>query len=214
MKNKILIISSSLVVLGLLFWLSSFLYKKEETKRLSFVAQQDFAVFVRDYSPKKGNENPQVHLVEFFDPECESCREFYPIVKQLLNEFEGKVQLVLRYAPFHPNSTFAVKMLEAARKQGKYWETLEVMLQYQPQWGSHHHPRPELLWKYIELVGLDLEKLKVDMESPEILKNLAQDVEDARTLNVRGTPTFFVNGKPLQGFGPDFLRNAIEQELK
>ena len=88
----------------------------------------------------------------------------------MLNDFEGQIQLVVRYAPFHPNSQFAIKILEAARKQGKYWEALETLLRFQPQWGSHHDPKPELIWNYLPEAGVDVEKIRVDMNDPEIEK--------------------------------------------
>src|SRR5690606_28131327 len=120
--------------------------------------------FVREYSPRFGSENAKVILTEFLDPECESCRAFYPVVKSLLSEFGDKVQLVVRYAPFHQNSRVAIKALEAARFQGKYWESLELLFFHQPQWGDHHNPRPELIFEFLSQLGLNMEQLKSDME--------------------------------------------------
>ena len=53
------------------------------------------------------------------------------------------MRLVVRYAPLHQGSDTAVKILEAARLQGKYWEAVEKAMAFQPQWASHDHPRPE-----------------------------------------------------------------------
>ena len=152
-------------------------------------------------------------MVEFLDPECESCREFYPYVKMLLKENEGKIQLIVRYAPFHGNSRFVIRILEASRKQGKYWEVLENLFQYQPLWGSHHEPKPDLVWKYLPETGVDIEKIKKDMMDPAIDEMIAREVSDAENLGVRGTPTFFVNGKMLQIFGYEPLRELIQKEL-
>ena len=89
--------------------------------------------------PKKGTvyREQRVVLVEFFDPACETCREFHPYVKELLAAHPGKVRLVLRYAPFHQGSDTMVLILEAAGRRGRFWETLEVMYATQPQWASH-----------------------------------------------------------------------------
>jgi protein-disulfide isomerase len=132
----------------------------------------------------------------------------------LLQENEGKVQLVVRYAPFHPNSRFAIKILEAARKQGKYWEVMEVLFQYQPQWGDHHHPQPELIWKYLPESGVDVARIKEDMNDPAIDEMIEKEIQDLKDLGVRGTPTFFVNGRPLERFGFEPLRELIADELK
>lgn len=213
MNKKIVMVVVALVGLGLIFFGASRLYKSQESQKLSFIAQENFEVFVRDYSPKLGALKPKVYLVEFLDPECESCREFYPMVKMLLSEFEGQVQLVVRYAPFHGNSEFVIKVLEAARKQNKYWEALETLFRYQPQWGSHHHPRPELVWQYLPESGVNVDQIRADMTSPEFEKIIEQDMADARTLGVRATPSFFVNGRPLEQFGYEPLRSLIKEEV-
>jgi protein-disulfide isomerase len=214
MKNKFFLISASIILIIGTFFIAKKMYQSKDAENLAVMAQTDLAKFVPDYAPTLGATNPEVYLVEFFDPECESCRDFYPLVKMLMNEFEGKVQLVMRYAPFHGNSKFAIKILEAARKQDKYWEALEVLFRYQPQWGSHHHPRPELIWQYLPEAGVDIEKIKTDMEDPAIAAMIEKEISDGQALGVRGTPHFFVNGKPLETFGLEPLRDLIRATLK
>ena len=80
----------------------------------------------RPHSPVFGNPAAKVTIVEFFDPSCETCRAFYPIVKGIVTSSFGQVRLVVRYAPLHKGSDTAVKILEAARQQGKYWEAVET----------------------------------------------------------------------------------------
>jgi len=213
MKNKSIIILSSILTLVGIFFAGVKYYQSIQNEELEALSKKEFLKFVPDYAPKLGPERPKVYLVEFLDPECESCREFYPYVKMLLKENEGKIQLVVRYAPFHGNSRFVIRILEASRKQGKYWEVLENLFQYQPLWGSHHDPKPDLVWKYLPETGVDIEKIKKDMLDPAIDEMIASEVSDAENLGVRGTPTFFVNGKMLQVFGYEPLRELIQKEL-
>lgn len=213
MKSKAFLYLVSAVVLVAVFVVSALIYKNSQKERLSFLASENAELFVRDHSPRYGNPAAKVILTEFLDPECESCRAFYPVVKSLLSEFDGKVQLVVRYAPFHKNSKTVIKALEAARFQGKYWEALELLFYHQPQWGSHHDPKPELIFEYLPKLGLDMEQLKSDMEAQKIQAIMVQDEQDLRTLNVRGTPTFFVNGTQLENFSPDGLRALLKKEL-
>jgi protein-disulfide isomerase len=213
MKNKSIIILSSIVTLVGIFFAGIKYYQSIQSEELEALSKKEFLKFVPDYAPKLGPERPKIYLVEFLDPECESCREFYPYVKMLLQENEGKIQLVIRYAPFHGNSRFVIRILEASRKQGKYWEVLENLFQYQPLWGSHHDPKPDLVWKYLPETGVDIEKIKKDMMDPAIDEMMAREVSDAESLGVRGTPTFFVNGKMLQVFGYEPLRELIQKEL-
>ena len=126
----------------------------------------------------------------------------------------GKIKLVLRYAPFHDGADYFVKILEAAKKQGKYWQTLEVMYKSQSYWASHHNPQSQLLWRVLPEAGLNLEQLEKDIDSPEIAQLIKQDLADAQTLNVKKTPGFIVNGKPLQNFGYNQLIELVEAEIQ
>jgi protein-disulfide isomerase len=212
-KNKIIIISLVLLTLIAVFIAAAKVYQSNQTAELDKVAREYLKKFVPDHAAKLGPDNPKVYLVEFLDPECETCRAFYPLVKSILDETEGKVQLVVRYAPFHQNSKFAIKILEASKKQGKYWETLEVLFRYQPQWGDHHDPRPDLIWNYLPEAGVDVERIRNDMNDPAFDELIAQEVKDLKELRVTGTPSFFVNGKPLEVFSYEGLKDLINSEL-
>jgi len=213
MKNKTyLYIGSFALVLGA-FLLGTKLYKDSKKDAFSFMAKENAEVFVRPHSPRFGNPEAKVVLIEFLDPECETCRLFYPHVKNLIKEYEGKVQLVVRYAPFHGNSKIAIAAVEAAKKQNLYWESLELLYKRQPEWGSHHNPRIDLIFEFLPALGLDMKKLKEDMKDPAIKEIIEQDTKDLRTLVVRATPTFFVNGRPLEKFGFNFLKDLIQEEV-
>ena len=212
MKKQIIVLISS-VFLILLFVLGVFIYKIQQAKKYGFMAQENASTFVREHSQTLGSDDAKVYLVKFSDPACETCSRFHPFVKKLMAVNSGKIKLVIRYAPFHDGADYMVKILEAAGKQGKYWETLDVMYKTQSYWASHHNPKPQLIWKFLPSAGLDLEKIRNDMNDPEIAKLIQQDLADAKTLNVRKTPGFFVNGKPLTSFGYRQLQDLIESEI-
>lgn len=214
MKNqKITVIATAiLVIVG--FAAAIFFYQNAQQERYGFLAQENAETFVRDHSPTIGPKDAKVYLVEYMDPECESCRMFYPAVKKIMKDHKDKVRLVIRYVPFHRNSKFAIAILEASRKQNLYWETMEIVFKTQPAWGDHHNPQPEKLWGFLPAVpGLDIDKLKNDMKDDGIQKIIEQDMKDAQTLGVRQTPTFFVNGQKLQQFGYEPLLALIRSEL-
>ena len=210
-KQYIIIFSGALLIL--LFVLGIYLYKNYQAEKLDFMARENAAVFVREYSQTLGSDDARVFLIKFSDPACETCAAFHPFVKRLMAVNPGKIKLVIRYAPFHDGADYFVKILEAARKQGKYWETLDVMYKTQRYWASHHNPKPQLIWRFLPRAGLNLEKIRKDMNDPEIQQIIDQDLADARTLNVRKTPGFFVNGKPLERFGYQQLRDLVESEI-
>lgn len=212
MKKQYMVLIS-IVFLILLFVLGINLYKSQQTRKYGFMARENASTFVREHSQTLGSDDAKVYLVEFSDPACETCSAFHPFVKKLMAANPGKIKLVVRYAPFHDGADYFVKILEAARKQGKYWETLEVMYQTQRYWASHSNPQPKLIWKFLPRAGLDLVKIRNDMNDPEIAKLIQQDLADAKALNVRKTPGFFVNGKPLTSFGYKQLKELVESEI-
>ena len=211
-KLNIVILSS--IFLVLLFVLGIYLYKTQQAKNLDFMARENASIFVREYSPTLGSDDAKVYLIKFSDPACETCSAFHPFVKKLMAVNPGKIKLVLRYAPFHDGADYFVKILEAAKKQGKFWETLDIMYRTQRHWASHQNPQPQLIWRFLPRAGLDLNRIRKDMNDPEIEKIIRQDLADAKTLNVRKTPGFFVNGKPLTSFGYQQLQNLVESAIK
>lgn len=203
----------SVVVLILAFVFGSSYYKGKQAENIGFLAQENAELFVRDHSQTLGSDDAKVYLIEFMDPACETCAAFSPFVKRMMVTNPGKIKLVLRYAPFHDGSDYFVKILEAAKKQGKYWETLNVMYKSQPYWASHSNPQPQRIWQFLPQAGVDVERIRRDMNDPAIAKLIDQDIADAKTLNVRKTPGYFVNGKPLQTFGSKQLLQLVQSEI-
>jgi protein-disulfide isomerase len=176
---------------------------------------------VRLDSPTLGSADAPVTLVEFLDPECESCGAFYPTVKQILKDYGGKVRLVVRYMTFHRNSALAAAFTEAAGEQGKYWEMQETLFRRQPEWGERHgEPQASpiespaaLFEKYAMGLGLDVERIKSAVAQNRYAAKLERDQSDGQSLGVTRTPTFFVNGRQLARFSEQDLRSLIDEEL-
>jgi protein-disulfide isomerase len=211
--KKQLIVLISIVILILLYVLGTNIYKSHKVKKYGFMAQENASTFVREYSQTLGSDDAKVYIVKFSDPACETCSAFHPFVKKLMAANPGKIKLVIRYTPFHDGADYFVKILEASKKQGKFWETLDIMYRTQRHWASHHDPKPQLIWRFLPKAGLDLDKIRKDMNNPEIDRIIKQDLADAKTLNVRKTPGFFVNGKPLPRFGYKQLQELVESEI-
>jgi protein-disulfide isomerase len=211
--NKQKIVLLSVVSLLVVFAFGAYTYSNNQAKEADLVSKKNEEIFIRDYSTVIGNSDAKVTLVEFLDPACETCSAFYPITKKLMAKYEGKIKHVIRYAPFHKGADYVVKLLEATKKQGKYIETLEALFMYQDQWVNHHEPHIDTVWELMAYLGLDLQQLKEDFNDPELDKLIKQELSDAKTLGVKKTPQFFVNGKILQNFGQQQLIDLIESEL-
>lgn len=176
---------------------------------------------VRPDSPTLGAADAKVTIVEFLDPECESCRAFNPTVKKILKDYDGKVRLVVRYMPLHPNSLSAATFTEAAGEQGKYWQAQEMLFQKQPEWGTKHGaPSGEqadintLFKKYAVELGLDTNKMDAAFAENRYAAKLERDKKDGQALGVMQTPTIFVNGRQLARLYEADLKSLIEEELK
>jgi len=169
---------------------------------------------VRAHSPIIGPADARVTIVEFFDPSCEACRAFYPIVKQILAQFPKDVRLVLRYTPLHEGSDEAVRILEAARLQGKLEPVLEARLERQPEWAVHGAPDLEKAWTFAGDAGLDVSQARRAATSAEIDDVLSQDIADVQANGVKRTPSFFINGKTLTKFGPQELHDLVRSEVE
>jgi len=213
MKQKTIFITAAILLVAL-FAGAAQLYRTQKAQQAAQSAAQNKEVLVRFHSPSIGNTDARVHIVEFLDPACETCAAFYPLVKKMMAANPSDIRLSIRYAPFHQGSEDVVRMLEASRKQGKYWQALEAVLASQPGWVQNHSARPDMVWPYLARIGLDTERIRSDMNSPEVVRAISQDVGDARTLKVTKTPEFFVNGRPLPSFGLEQLRDLVDEELR
>lgn len=212
MKRLIVAASCLVVVAG--FLIAAHWFKSQRAEQLGFLAQEHASTFVRPHSPTFGSKDAKVFIVEFTDPACETCAAFSPIVKRFMATYPEKIQLVVRYAPFHGGSSDAVRVLEAAKMQGRFSETLDLLYRNQHVWTQHHQVFADRIWQLLPQAGLDLKRLEMDMADPRITAVIEQDLADAQTLGVRKTPGFFVNGKPLEPFGEGPLAALIDAEVR
>ena len=210
MKRRSVFITAA-VALVAAFVVGTLFYQSRKADSTQALARQ--ALLVRDYAPTKGAADAKVHIVEFLDPACDTCRSFYPFVARMMAANPGKIRVTIRYAPFHSNADYVVKALEAARKQGKYWEALEALFAAQPHWAPNHTPQPDLVLLDLAGLGLDFDRLQQDMNAPDIARNVAQDIADAKALNVTQTPEFFVNGRAMPSFGYEQLTALVNDAL-
>lgn len=212
MNRNALVVGAGGLLIGV-FAAAAVVYQDKQTAETVAVVKKESGALVREGAQRLGDPAARVTIVEFFDPACETCAEFAPHLKGFVDQGAGRVQLIERYAPLHPGSDKMVAILEASAAQGKYWETLEIMFSTQHTWANHQNPQPELIWGLLEQGGIDVARLKTDMENPAIAALIAEDVKAAKALGVTQTPEFFVNGKPLPTWGLRQLNDLVASEL-
>ena len=212
-RSRNLLIGSvvaALVVAGI--WM--LLFSSKATQPSQPATTNNAAALASEHSPMLGAAGARVHIVEFLDPACETCATFFPVVKQMLADNPGRIRLSIRHVPFHQGSEYVVRLLEASRRQDKYWQTLEALLASQARWAPHHTVQPDLVWPALAGIGLNAEQLMADMNAPEVEQRMQRDIDDARTLKVTATPEYFVNGRPLPSFGLQQLQSLVGEALQ
>lgn len=212
--RQFIIVVLSIVITGFV----AAVWNVNRTIRVSNV-QSDILIgegeLVRPHSPILGSDTAPVTIVEFFDPACETCRAFHPILKDILETYPDDVRVVIRYTPFHGRmSEFGVRILETARLQGIFEPVLESILRDQPEWASHTGMRLDSLINTAISAGLNSEDALKQIMSSEVTRVFNQDWNDVDALGVQKTPTFFVNGILVDPFGEDQLRQLVADEVE
>jgi protein-disulfide isomerase len=156
-----------------------------------------------------------VVFVEFLDFECEGCRAAYPIVEQLREDFAGEVTFVARYFPLpgHFNAERAARAVESAARQGEFEAMYHRMYETQAEWGEASVPHDDLFRSFAEEIGLDMARYDADYASEEVAERVQRDVDDGVSLNVQGTPTFYIDNRLVQPESGQDLVDALEDAV-
>jgi protein-disulfide isomerase len=182
---------------------------------LSSVPQVDQKVLIRPDSHQTGPKNAKVTFVEFGDYQCPACGVVYPTVKQLEEEYKGKVNFVFRNYPLpqHNNAMIAAEAAEAAGEQGKYWQMHDKLFSTQGDWSNNSNPL-DLFDNYAKDLKLNVDQFTKAVQTNKFNKKISADKQDGVTVNIQYTPSFFINGHLIGGAATyDTLRNAIESQL-
>ena len=148
----------------------------------------------------KGDKDAPVTLVEYLDFECESCGAYYPIIKELEKEFGAKFRVVTRYFPLpgHKNSMQAALAVEAAGRQGKYFEMHDILFESQKEWSEKSVADATLFVPYAKKLGLNLEQFDRDRKDEVVKARVERNKTEGNKLKINGTPSFFLNGAKIQ----------------
>ena len=157
-------------------------------------------------SPSRGPENASVVVVEFADFECPFCRSMAPQLDQIWERRKDKLRFVYKFMPLtmHTHSKEAARAAIAAQMQGKFWEMSHELF-------TQKSLEQQDLERYAKALGLDVDRFRVDMQSPATTARLEADQKVANDLGVTATPTLYINGRQ---YTADFdLTEWLDQEL-
>ncbi len=160
-----------------------------------------------DDDPSKGTIGAPITIVEFSDYECSYCAQAAGDVEEILARYEGKILFVYRDYPQFPNAPKAAEAAQCAGSQGKFWEMHDLLFANQNQLAA------EFLPEYANQLGLDVDQFNECMGNGVFTNEVNRDKVDGETYQVRGTPTFFVNGYRIPGASFDALTQQIDALL-
>ena len=175
----------------------------------------DEKLLVGDESHKIATDGAKVTIVEFGDYQCPACGAAHPVVKQILNDYQGQITFVFRNfpLPMHNNAKISAEAAEAAATQGKFWEMHGKLYETQNTWAESSKPL-DLFVNYAQELGLDADKFKEDVDGNKYSDRINKDKSDGNALGVNSTPTFFINGEKLVGASNyNTLKSKIDSQL-
>jgi protein-disulfide isomerase len=164
-----------------------------------------------------GPASAPAKLEEFGDFECPPCGLLHPILVKMHQEFGDKLQITFREFPLvppHQHALSAASAAEAAGLQGKFWEMHDMLYENQKSWHDAFDVRP-IFEDYAKRVGLDVARFKEDINGNLVGQRISLDGIRGHALNVKGTPTVFLNGKevPFESLPEEKLRVVINNAL-
>lgn len=161
--------------------------------------------------------NPQATLVLFTDYECPYCAKMDPLIQQAKEDYGDQVRILVRNYPLakHVNAEPAAQAVEAAAEQGALEEMAATIFEHQADWAAKIDP-DETFAQYAEDLGLNLEKFRADYSSEAIKARVAKDLQDAKSLQLKGTPTLILDGQALQLESVDYaeLQEPLDEALQ
>ncbi|RMG94814.1 MAG: thioredoxin [Deltaproteobacteria bacterium] len=164
-----------------------------------------------DKDPHKGAAEPLVTIVEFSDFQCPYCSRLAKTLDEVLAAYPNDVRLVFKQfpLPMHKDAALGAEAALAAGEQGKYWEMHDKLFANQRAMSRAD------IEKYAQEIGLDMAKFKKALDDGTYKKKVQEDMNQGKSLGVRSTPTFFVNGKMQRGaLGADAIKKLVEDEIK
>jgi protein-disulfide isomerase len=162
-------------------------------------------------SAVRGPKTAPVTITMFSDFQCPFCAQAVPMVDEVLKAYPNDVNFVMKQFPLrqiHPNADPAARAAIAAAKQGKFWEMHDELYK------NNRNLTPETMKGIAEKVGLDVAKWEADMNSDAVKKQVDAEMALGQSVNVRGTPSLYINGKIAQNRSVDGLKAQVDAELK
>jgi len=182
-----------LIVLGGILLVYQLFYVKNNPSQNLNLINQDYS---DDWS--LGNKDAKLVLVYYSDFECPACAYYHQFLDKLLIDFKDQILIIFRHFPLpnHLKSKDLAYAAEAAGKQNKFWEMADLIFKNQSKLVQSRNLEKDIIDLAV-LLNLDIDKFKTDLVSKEVKNKVEENYLEALKMNLRGTPSFFLNGKRI-----------------
>jgi protein-disulfide isomerase len=195
------------------------LLRSSQQSRNSNASTPDPATEVQGAEPPhvRGNPNAPVTLEEFGDFQCGACGSYHPELKKIETEYGERLKVVFRELPLvtmHQHALLAAQAAEAAGLQGKFWELHDKLYENQATWTEAKDLVPVFV-DYAKQIGLNPDQFMKDLNGEKVAVRIFQDGKRAHSFGLKGTPSFFINGKEAKddNWKPEGVRKMIDDAL-
>lgn len=167
----------------------------------------------------RGKRDSSVLVVEYADPQCPGCAMMMPVMDEIYEEYKDKVAFVYRHFPIasHQNAVSAAIAIEAAGKQGYYWEMLSAMFDRRAEWipksGNSLTAAYMSIFKTVSNNKGNMEQFRSGLNNAELKTKVSFDKSKGYEDDLYATPTIIVNGEEVDIMSAENIKVAIEEKI-
>lgn len=163
-----------------------------------------------------GPKNAKAVIIEYADFQCPGCGAAYPLLKQLTDDYKGKLLFVYRFMPLeqiHQHALLAAQASYAAYKQGKFWEMHDMLFAHQADWADVTDAQ-SIFVGYAKNLHLNTDQFTRDMLDANTVNYIKSQEQKGIAIGIQATPTIFLNGKQIENANSyDDFKKLVDQAL-
>lgn len=165
---------------------------------------------VQSARPFKGQADSRIVVTEYSDFQCPACSQVQPVLAEILDKYSGQIRFEYYHFPLesvHDYAFSAAVASECANEQGRFWEYHDLLFENQ-----ENLKNSDLKLYATEIEGMDAGAFNTCLDSERTRDIVKSDLKEAAALKLRGTPSFFVNGKKVPS--ADQIDSYIQLEMQ
>lgn len=162
----------------------------------------DLSDGARDLLRSRGKADAPLRVLEYVDYQCQACREANKLLEDFMLKNPSKAFWQVRFFPLkgHHHTLKAAIYADCASRHGKFWAFQQILFDTQAEWGPRSATEVNSLFEgYARKAGLSTNQIRGCVDDPHTQETILAEKKEAKTMGIRETPTFFINGKMIVG---------------